>query len=152
MKKSAARMAMDIAFNIRFSESLGMGIFIGYTFILFIALILNKFGDMMFRKGFAKPFYLRGHRIHHRDVLLLVLPVTYTVIVSLIVMGIVSVVWDHFWNGIATVSILALVCLFVDILFDRCSSQIKRIITVPHEVVYLTLPFYVFTHIVVITV
>lgn len=146
-------MALDIPrLYIPISQNLATGIFIGYTLVLFIALALNKFGDMMFRKGFAKPFYIGRHRIHHRDILLFVLPLIYTVIVSLIIVGAIVVVWNYFWDGIETISILAAFCLALDLLFDRYSSRFKRILAIPHEVLYLSLPLYAFTHFLVILV
>jgi uncharacterized membrane protein YedE/YeeE len=151
MLKSMGSMSLNFPrLNFPISDNLAVGIFIGYTLILSVALLLNKFGDLMFKKGFAKPFYIRGYRIHHRDILLFVLPLVYTVIVFLILVGAVVVVWNYFWDGIETISILAVVCLMVDLLFDKYSTKIKKVLAIPHEILYLSLPLYAFTHFLII--
>lgn len=131
-------------------ENLAFGIFVGYTVIFSVALFLNKLGDIMFKRGFAKPFYFLGHRIHHRDVLFFVLPLMYTTIIMLIVSGLIRIEWGYFWDGILTVTFLSSACLVIDLLFDRYSSQIRKILAFPHEVLYLSVPIYAFTHFLII--
>jgi hypothetical protein len=54
--------------------------------------LLDKLGDVMFEKGLANPFHVKGHRMHHREVLLIALPAAYGVVASLFLMGVVQVV------------------------------------------------------------
>ena len=38
---------------------------IGFVILLGVTVFVDKLGTALFHKGFAKPFYIKGHRIHH---------------------------------------------------------------------------------------
>ena len=44
--------------------------------LLLTTFIVDKLGTAMFKRGFAKPFYIKGHRIHHDCIYFIVLPDT----------------------------------------------------------------------------
>jgi len=123
---------------------------LGFAAVLILASLGNKLGDMMFRRGLAKPFHVRGHRIHHRDVLLLAFPAAYTLVASLILLGFVQVVWSAFWTGIETTFFIAAGCLLLDATMDTVSSAMRERAVLHHEFVYLLIPAYVFTHLVTV--
>ena len=118
--------------------------------MLILASLFDKVGNVMFRKGLAKPFYVRGRRIHHRDVLYFAFPAVYTVIVSLILLGFVHVIWNTFWTGIETTFFIAVGCFLLDLALDGMSLRVREKALLHHEWVYLLIPAYAFTHILVV--
>ena len=133
-----------------FSARLDFGIALGFVAVLLLASLLNKLGDVMFRKGLARPFYLRGLRIHHRDVLMFGLPSAYWFVIYLVLVGALKVIWSAFWTGIETTFLIAGICLALDLALDRASIEMRVRAILPHEVIYLLIPAYVFTHIVAV--
>ena len=131
-------------------QRLYLGVAVGFVAVLVLASLMNKLGDVMFRNGIARPLFVRGHRIHHRDVLLLALPGAYAIVVSLVLLGLVAVVWRTFWTGIETTFLIAAACLLLDLGLDRASVGMKVRAMLPHEIVYFLIPVYVFTHVLVV--
>lgn len=127
-----------------------LGLAIGFAAVITLAALLNKLGDIMFRKGMARPFYVKGHRIHHRDVLILTLPATYTLLVSLMMLNFVQVVWSAFLTGIETTLVIAAGCLLVDLMLDRVRFGARERAWLHHELIYLLIPAYFFTHVITV--
>ncbi len=123
-----------------------VGLIAGFAAILLLASLGDKLGDVMFRKGLARPFYLRGHRIHHRSVVLHAFPAAYVLVAALIVLGSVQVVWHSFWTSVEITFLIAAGCLLLDLALDRVSSSERERAVLHHELVYLAIPAYVFTH------
>lgn len=125
---------------------------LGFVSVLLLAFFVNKLGDLVFMKGLATPFYIGGRRIHHRDVLLVGLPAAYTLVASLILLQIVRVEWSALLNGIETTFFIVAACFVADILLDRASvgSTVRALL--PHEIIYLLIPTYVFTHLVIVPI
>ena len=98
----------------------------------------------MFRRGVAKPFYIRGHRLHHRDFLLVFIPTVYVVLTTLIVAGFVHIVWRLLWTGLGTTLAIAAACLAVDLAVDYVSSNPHRWGVVHHELIYVLIPAFAF--------
>lgn len=127
------------------SLNLYVGIVLGFFVTLMLVSVLNRFGDAMFRRGFAKPFYIRGHRLHHRPILHVAVPVAYTSLALLVVFGFVRIVWRLLWTGLATTVVIAAACLTLDLLWDQRSSWGARWGVLHHELIYLAIPAFAFT-------
>ena len=126
------------------SLNLEDGIAIGFCTTMLIASMVDKFGDVMFRRGVAKPFYVMGHRLHHRHFLMLILPLIYSGIAALIVAGYVQIVGSLLWNGLGCTLIIAAACLAADLALDYASATGRRLGVVRHELIYLLIPAYAF--------
>ena len=122
------------------SLSLADGITIGFFAMIVIASILDKFGDAMFKRGVAKPFYMLGHRLHHRHFLLVILPLLYSCLAALILGGYVKIVGSLLWTGLATTLFVSMVCLATDLFLDYRSSTGKKLGFIRHELIYLLIP------------
>jgi hypothetical protein len=132
------------------SEELELRLLAGFIIILSSAAILNKVGDFLYHRGVAKPFYLRGHRLHHRSFLLTIVPASYVVIATLIYFHYVGVMWSSFWPSAEITLLLAATCLTFDLVLDAISNREKRMALLHHEWVYLLVPAYAFTHLIVL--
>jgi hypothetical protein len=73
--------------------------------------ILNKAGDYLYHKGIAKPFYMLGYRLHHRNFLLALVPASYATIGTLIYLHYFRVLWYAFWPSVEITMFLAGMCL-----------------------------------------
>jgi hypothetical protein len=120
------------------------GIVAGFLATVLIASVLNKFGNMMFRRGVAKPFYVGKHRLHHRDFLLFVFPLGYSSVVSLFLAGYVRVEWGIIWNGLVGTLVVALACMVFDLTMDYLRKGFRGGL-LKHELIYLTIPAFVFS-------
>lgn len=129
-----------------------VGASMGFAGVLILASLLNKLGDVLYTKGLVSPFFVRGRRIHHRDVLFLLLPGTYSFVVSLILVGYVNVDWSGFWSGIETTFVIAACCLLLDFALDRVSFGLRERALLHHEWAYLLVPAYMFTHVLTVLV
>lgn len=127
-------------------------ILFGLGAIFVIATIVDKLGNVFFQRGFARPFYLRGRRIHHRVLLYRGLPVLYIMIVLLVLMGYVQVVWVSFWPGIEATFSVAAACMALDLTWDSLSSGVKKRAIIHHEWVYLAIPVFVFNTVLRLTI
>jgi hypothetical protein len=134
-------------------KGMGMGILEGNLFLdvtvglvatLIIASALNRFGDAMFRRGIARPFYVGGHRLHHRDFLFIGLPAGYGAVTTLLLAGYVNIVWNSLWTGLAGTTLVAASCLALDLVIDyaREGGGLRYL---HHEVVYCAVPLYAFS-------
>lgn len=120
----------------------------GFVIVVSSTLILNKAGDYFYHKGIAKPFYLRGYRLHHRNFLLALVPATYLALASLIYLHYVRVIWGSFWPSAEFTLLLAGACLAIDLAWDGLSSKEKRMSLLHHEWIYFVVPAYAFTHLI----
>lgn len=120
----------------------------GFLVVLASTFTLDKVGDFLYHKGIAKPFYLLGHRLHHRTILLSLVPATYVLVASLIYLHYVRVLWSEFWPSVEFTLLLAGICLTFDFTVDALSTVDKRRALLHHEWVYVIVPAYVFTHII----
>jgi hypothetical protein len=123
---------------------------IGFAVVLALAAVLNKAGDFLYRKGIAKPFYVKGYRLHHRDVLLVLVPAAYVALAALISLHYVRVVSYLFWPSLDFAFLLVGVCLAIDLGLDALSSKVTEGALLHHEWVYFLLPAYLFTHLLVL--
>lgn len=121
------------------------GVAAGFLAALVAASALNVFGDAMYERGYAKPFYLGGRRVHHRAFLFAVLPGAYLLLTSMVIEGMVRVVWSMFWTGVASTLIIGLGCLVFDIGFDYVRAEGEGWF-LKQEMIYLAIPLFVFTN------
>lgn len=127
-----------------FQGNVYFGVLVGFVATMTVALILNKFGNTMFRKGVAMPFFIGRKRVHHRYVLLYFLPAAYSTLVALFLAGYITVVWSMFWTGLVTTFMIAVSCLALDLSIDYFRGT-GRLGFVHHELIYLTVPAFAFS-------
>jgi hypothetical protein len=133
------------ALNIDFLEgNLQFGMLIGFVGTLAIAAVLNRFGDMMFRRGVARPFFVGRYRLHHRRFLFVFLPIGYAILSSMILAGYIQIVWSDFWTGILSTLLIAASCLLLDLGLDYAHES-GGWGFLHHELIYLAVPAFAFT-------
>jgi hypothetical protein len=131
--------------NIDFVEgNLQFGMLIGFVATLAIAAVLNRFGDLMFKLGVARPFFVGRYRLHHRRFLFVFLPIGYAILSSLILAGYIQIVWSDFWTGIMSTLLIAASCLLLDLGLDYAHES-GRWGFLHHELIYLAVPAFAFT-------
>ena len=121
------------------------GVALGFVATLLISSFMNRFGDLMFRKGVARPFYVLGRRLHHKHFLLIFLPTAYGILSFLILAGYIRIVWNLLWTGLAGTLVVAGVCLVLDLALDYATKTPHGWGIIHHELVYLLIPAYAFT-------
>jgi hypothetical protein len=129
-------------------ERLQIGLALGFVVVLCSTFLLDKAGDYFYRKGIAKPFYLFGHRLHHRHVLASIVPASYVVVAGLLYVHYARVLWASFWPSLEITLFLAGACLTIDMTLDALSAVEKKRALLHHEWVYVLVPAYAFTHLV----
>jgi hypothetical protein len=129
-------------------QELELRLLAGFIVVLSSTLLVDKLGDYLYHKGIAKPFYLLGHRLHHRGFLLALVPATYVAVGILIYLHYFRVLWSSFWPSVEVTLLLAGICLTLDFALDGLSSKEKRRELLHHEWVYVVVPAYALTHIV----
>ena len=127
-----------------FAGNLNFGLVAGFVAILAIASLLNEFGDLMFSKGVARPFFFGKYRLHHRRFLFVFLPMGYALLSFLIVLGYVQIVWSDFWTGIVTTIMIGAACLLLDLTVDYLQDSWGWGL-IHHELIYLAVPAFAFT-------
>jgi len=131
--------------SLPFAGNLHFGLLVGFAATLAIASVLNEFGDVMFRKGVARPFFFGRYRLHHRRFLFVFFPLGYALVASLILLGYVQIVWSDLWTGMVTTIAIAAACLLLDLAVDfaRDSGGWGFI---HHELIYLAVPAFAFAN------
>jgi hypothetical protein len=124
--------------------NLSTGIAVGLMATILIASVVNKFGNFMFRKGVAKPFYVGRYRLHHGTFLLVSLPFGYACFASLILAGYVQVEWNLLLTGLQSTFVLGVFCLAIDLTLDYLRGGVVRGL-LKHELVYLAIPAFAFS-------
>ena len=108
--------------------------------------VVDKLGNFMFKRGYAKPFFVFGKRMHHMWIYVLV-PLGYLAISFLVMSGDVQLIRHLLWYRMALFIPIVALCLAVDFVGDAlkrgASTGILR-----HEWVYALIPAYVFTFVV----
>ena len=123
------------------------GLLIVPAFILGITILVDLLGTAMFRRGFAKPFYLRGRRIHH-NCIYLIIPACYVMLAGLFLLGYVQLIHDLFWFRLGYVGLLTGACVAFDFIGDRYWPEIRKNAILHHEWIYSVIPLYIFTNVV----
>ncbi len=122
----------------------------GLLVVLAACLIVDKVGNVMYRKGYARPFFFRGHRIHHFWIYLII-PSCYVALFALVLTGHVQLIWTMFWYRLVFLASLVAACVAVDFIGDGLRLGFRRAILV-HEWIYFVIPLYIASYIVTIYV
>ncbi len=127
------------------------GVVVSLGAILFTTVIVDKLGTAMFKRGFAKPFYIKGHRIHHKCIYFIV-PIGYFIFLGLLLLGYIQIVWGGLYDNLAyTIAILA-VTLTVDFLGDKFWPKIRKNVILHHEWIYTLVPAFILTTMIVVII
>ena len=121
--------------------NLYLGLSLGFIATMAVAVALNMFGDAMFRRGVARPFFVWGHRLHHRSVLYRAVPFAYFAVSVLLLAGYVHIVWSLLWTGLAGTALVAVDCLIMDMAMDYALKGRGRWF-LKHEFLYAAVPLY----------
>ena len=130
------------------SEGLDIRLVAGFALILFSSALLNKAGDFFYHKGVARPFYVLGHRLHHKSVLQALVPVSYVAVASMVYFHYLRVLWYSFWPSLEITVLVAGACVASDMILDYVTNSEKRTALLHHEWLYLIVPVYALTHLV----
>lgn len=129
-----------------------IGAFVGFFLILGACVLVDRVGTYLFSRGFAKPFYFFGRRIHHAQCIYVLVPVFYVLLLALDLLGIVRFIWAQFWVRLGWTAVVVLASMVVDILGDRYWQRLAMQKRFRHEWVYFSIPAYVFLNVVKILV
>jgi hypothetical protein len=132
------------AMNLPFEGNAYFGALLGFVATMLVASVLNQFGNTMFRKRVAMPFFFGRRRVHHRQVLFYFLPAAYTTLVALFFAGYVKIVWSLFSTGLLCTVVIAASCLVFDLCLDYSRGG-GRLGFLHHEWIYLTVPAFAFS-------
>jgi len=119
--------------------------------ILLITYLVDHLGTAMFHRGFAKPFYIKGRRIHHK-VIYLILPAAFGLFVAFYILGYVLIPWQVFWARLSVVGVLSVCTLAIDFIGDKFWPKIRKNVVLHHEWFYALIPAAVFTYLITIVV
>jgi hypothetical protein len=117
---------------------------VGFFATIALASALDQFGDEMFKRGVARPFFVGKYRLHHRHVLYVVLPLAYAVLSTLILAGYITVVSSLLWTGLAGTLVVAGGCLILDMAVDY-GIHSRGWGFIHHELIYLLVPAFAFS-------
>lgn len=120
----------------------------GFVAVVLSSALINKAGDIFYRKGIAKPFYVLGHRLHHKTVLKTVIPASYVAVASLIYVHYLRIVWSTLWLSVELTIAISVACLAFDMALDALLNSERRKGILHHEWLYLIVPVYALTHLV----
>jgi hypothetical protein len=128
-----------------------MGVLVSLSAMLLTTVAVDKLGTAMFKRGFAKPFYIRGHRVHHSS-LYLIVPALYAIFLSLYVLGYVRIQWGSLWDNLAYTIVILAITMSVDFLGDKFWPKIRKNVILHHEWIYALVPAYVLTYVLVVII
>lgn len=137
--------------RIHHPEIFFLGVAISLTALLLATFIVDKLGTAMFKRGFAKPFYLKGHRVHHSCIYLIV-PMGFGVFLGLYLLGYVQILWGSLYSNIAYVLLILAITMAVDFLGDRYWPKIRKNVILHHEWIYTLVPVYILTYMVIVVI
>ncbi len=120
-----------------------IGLLIAFFSLIVVTVIIDKLGTAMFHRGFAKPFYIRGRRIHHR-VIYLIIPIAYGVFAILFILGYITISWNAVWYQLAILAAIVAGCVGMDAIGDRFWPEIRKNVILHHEWFYVLIPAYMF--------
>jgi hypothetical protein len=109
------------------------------------AFALDKLGNFMYRKGYAKPFFVLGRRVHHVWIYALV-PFCYLVVSYFMITGNIQLIWNLIWYRLAFILPVVGLCVAVDFIGDSWKASSTGLLR--HEWVYALIPAYIFTFVV----
>ena len=128
-----------------------MGVMVSLSAILLATVVVDKLGTAMFKRGFAKPFYIKGHRVHHRCIYLFI-PALYSVFLALYLLGYVRILWGSLYYNLAITVMILAITLSIDFLGDKFWPRLRKNVVLHHEWLYALVPAYVLTYVLVVVV
>lgn len=128
-----------------------VGVAISLAAILFMTVAVDRLGTAMFKRGFAKPFYIRGRRIHHKCIYYIV-PLLYFLFLGLLLLGYMQIVWSAFYANLVYTFLILMVTMTIDFLGDRFWPKIRKNVILHHEWVYTLVPAYILAYMVVVII
>jgi hypothetical protein len=137
--------------RIHHPELFFIGVVVSLASVLFATVVVDKLGTAMFKRGFAKPFYIRGRRVHHRCIYLIV-TVGYSLFLGFYLLGYVQILWSSLYYNIAYAILLLAITMSVDFLGDKFWPKIRKNVILHHEWIYTILPAYILAYVVVVVV
>lgn len=124
---------------------------LGLVFVLACTWFVDQLGTSMYKRGFAKPFYILGRRIHHSCIYVIV-PAAYVLLGWLFLLGFVHIQFRSIWVNLGYGSIIAALAMAVDFVGDRYWPTIRSNAVLHHEWIYTLVPAYIFTFVVHFTI
>jgi len=128
-----------------------IGIIVGFVIVVLATILADKLGTRLFQRGYAKPFYLRGHRIHHVWIYAII-PPAYVMFASLLLLGYVLPIWSDMYLRFTLIFLVAAVCMSIDFIADRRWPKIRKNVILHHELVYTAIFLYVIQFVVQVRV
>jgi hypothetical protein len=117
-----------------------VGLLAGFLAVIAACVVVDEVANAVYRRGYAKPFFYRGHRIHHFWIYLII-PSSYAIIVALILTGHVHLITNMFQYRLAFLVPVVALCIAVDFLGDGMRTGLRAIRG--HEWIYVLVPLYV---------
>jgi hypothetical protein len=124
---------------------------VGFVLLLGVTVIVDKLGTAMFHRGFAKPFYIKGHRIHH-SVIYSIIPIAYGIFSILYFFGYVRLTWSIAGDQLAILALLIAFCIAIDAIGDKFWPEIRKNVILHHEWIYSIIPAYLFAQMIIIVI
>lgn len=123
-----------------------VGVVAAFLVVIAACIMIDKIANMMYRKGYARPFFYRGHRIHHFWIYLII-PAGYVILAGLLLTGHVQLIGNMVWYRVGLLVPIVAVCVAIDFLGDGLRTGLKRTI-VGHEWIYVLIPLYIVSYVV----
>jgi hypothetical protein len=127
------------------SATFHIGLMLGLFATVGTAFLVDKLGNFMFRRGYAKPFYVLGRRMHHVWIYIL-LPSCYLVFSYFLITGNIHPIWNMLWYRLALLLPVAGCCLAVDFIGDSRKASSTGLLR--HEWIYTLIPAYILAFVV----
>jgi hypothetical protein len=124
-----------------------VGFLVGLGVSLVSTFLIDQLGTAMFKRGFAKPFYIKGRRVHHKF-LYYAIPSSYSILSALYFLGVIQPIWGTFYDNLGYAALLVGATLAIDFFGDRFWPKIRKNVILHHEWVYTIVPFFIFTYVV----
>ena len=126
---------------------MALGLLAGLAILMISTYVVDQLGTAMFKRGFAKPFYLKGYRVHHSCIYFIV-PGLYGLFLALYFTGYVQPIMTYIWLKMAFTGVLVAGTLTFDFIGDRYWPKIRKDVFWHHEWMYSILPAYILTFVV----
>jgi hypothetical protein len=126
--------------------------FFGLFVLLGVCFAVDQLGTFLFHRGFAKPFFVLGRRIHHAQILYMVVPSIYGALCSLYLLGYIQIALGQFWYNLGWTVLITAIAVTLDAVGDRLWPKIRHNALLHHEWIYSTIPLYVFLEMVKVIV
>ncbi|MDG6905453.1 MAG: hypothetical protein JRN20_06705 [Nitrososphaerota archaeon] len=128
-----------------------LGIVVTLVGLLLATYIVDKLGTAMFKRGFAKPFYIKGRRVHH-SCLYFIVPAGYAIFLAFYFLGFIQILWSSLYSTIFYAIVILAITMTIDFLGDRFWPKIRKNVILHHEWIYTLVPAYVLTYAVVVII